>query len=210
MRKLLIALLLAFAAAAGSGVARAQDTPALELFGGYSYARLNAPGIAPPYSQIAPSNQGVNGFHFAATANFNSWLGIYGDVAGYYARPTVNGLLIGLPAQVTINERAYPFLFGPQVSFRKLRPATLFAHALIGGMHESAYVPVGSGGIGTETGTKWAYGFGAGLDVKVLRFLSVRVVQADYIRSHFPTSTTSNSQNNWRISTGIVLRAGSR
>jgi hypothetical protein len=208
MRKFLVALLLAFAVAAGSGVAYAQNTPALELFGGHSYARLGATGIAPPYSQITPSNQGLNGFHFSATGNFNSWLGIYGDLAGYHANPTVNGLWVGLPAQIKINESAYPFLFGPQLSFRKLQPASFFAHALIGEMHEYANVPVGSGGSGAETGTKWAYGFGAGLDVKVMRFLAVRVVQADYIRSHFPTSSTSDSQNNWRISTGIMLRGG--
>jgi opacity protein-like surface antigen len=207
MKKFLAALLLVSAAAAVSGVAHAQGTPAIELFGGYSYARLDAPGIAPPYSLITSGNQGGNGYHFAAQANFTSWLGIYGDFAGYYASPTVNGGLVGLPTQVKANESAYPFLFGPQLSFRKLRPATLFAHALIGGMHENANVP---GGFGAETGTKYAYGFGAGVDVKVARILAVRVVQADYIRSHFPTSDTVNAQNNWRISTGIVFRGGSR
>jgi hypothetical protein len=208
VRKFLIALLLAFAAAGGSGAAHAQGTPLVEFFGGYSYARLGAPGIAPPYSQIAPSNQGANGFHLSATVNFTSWLGLYGDYAGYYASPTVNGELVGAPAQVTLNERAYPFLLGPQFTYRKLRPASFFAHALIGGMHErAANVPQG---LAPETGTKWAYGFGAGMDVRVARFLAIRVVQADYIRSHFPVSSRVNAQNNWRISTGIVLRSPSR
>lgn len=208
MKKFFLALLLVSAVAAAAGIARAQDTPAIELFGGYSYARLNGAGIAPPYSQITSTGQGLNGFHFAATGNFNSWLGIYGDFAGYYASPTLNGSVIGLPAQVKVNQSAYPFLFGPQLSFRKIRPATIFAHALIGGMHEYANAP--NNGFGAETGTKWAYGFGAGLDVKVMHFLAVRVVQADYIRSHFPVSSTEDAQNNWRISTGIVLRGGSR
>jgi hypothetical protein len=43
---------------------------------------------------------------------------------------------------------------------------------------------------------------GGGLDLKVLPFISLRPIQIDYLLTHF----NSKTQNQLRISAGIVLR----
>jgi hypothetical protein len=83
------------------------------------------------------------------------------------------------------------FLFGPQVSWHgRVSP---FAHVLIGGAHFS-----GSG----EADTSLAESIGAGFDRKINHLISWRIIQGDYIHTEF----FGNSQNNFRVSTGILLR----
>jgi opacity protein-like surface antigen len=85
------------------------------------------------------------------------------------------------------------FLFGPRVSMSvgKFRP---FAEALFGGAHVSA-------NNGVSSDTSFATALGGGLDYKIIRPLAWRF-QGDYVQTRFFSTT----QNNVRISTGIVLR----
>jgi opacity protein-like surface antigen len=94
------------------------------------------------------------------------------------------------PLHVSIHETNV--IFGPRVgvSVGKMRP---FAEALFGASH------VNTNGAGSDT--SFATAIGGGLDYKITKPLAWRV-QADYLQTRFFGST----QNNVRISTGIVLR----
>jgi opacity protein-like surface antigen len=103
---------------------------------------------------------------------------------------TPNGLICSsFNASVT----EHNFLFGPRVSFSvgKFRP---FAEALFGGAHVDA-----NNGVGSDN--SFATALGGGLDYKIIKPIAWRL-QGDYVQTRFYGTT----QNNVRISTGIVLR----
>ena len=85
----------------------------------------------------------------------------------------------------------YDFLVGPRVSatFGKARP---FAQALFG------IARVNEAGLKENP---FAGGFGGGVDYKIFHNFSWRV-QGDYIRTHYLNA----SQNDFRVSTGLVFR----
>jgi hypothetical protein len=92
-------------------LARAQDeTPKVEVYGGYDYVRVSDLGDS--YSFNGGSGQ------FAYNAN--RWLGLVGDFGGYY---TSDGFHAGVLS----------FLAGPRVNFRGHGKMTPFAQILLGG-----------------------------------------------------------------------------
>ena len=99
---------------------------------------------------------------------------------------------IGLVADLTnLNTKEHNFLFGPRVSFSagRFRP---FAHVLIGVSRVTV------DGFGSDTSFGSAYG--GGLDYKLGGPLHWRF-QGDYLQTRF----FSNTQNDFRFSTGIVF-----
>jgi hypothetical protein len=190
MRKLL--LLFAVAFLAGIFPARAQAQ--IQLFGGYSYARPSITvagpqicpvGILPPCPPaISTDHPNLNGWELSGAFNFRHWLGAVADFGGNYG--TVQG------ASTHFNT----YLFGPQV--RLPGPVSPFAHVLIGGAHES----IGSNGsVIPASASAFAAAVGAGIDVSVAPFLSLRAIQLDYLVTRFGSSTQSQP----RASIGLVL-----
>jgi hypothetical protein len=123
----------------------------------------------------SPGASNLNGFIFSGQYKFAPWFGGVGEVRGDY----------GGGSSVTT------FLVGPQVSF----PARVspFAHILIGGAH---YNQPGYGD------TSFATSLGFGIDAKIAPAFWWRIVEGDYLVTHFG----GVAQNNARISTGIVFR----
>jgi hypothetical protein len=120
-----------------------------------------------------------NGWELAGQYRFNNWLGGVADVDGHY------GKLAGVSSTV------HTFLFGPQVSW----PARVspFAHVLVGGAH------LGGGGF---SDTSFSAAFGAGIDTRIARSISWRIIQGDFLPTHFVGGTQTNA----RVTTGIVVR----
>lgn len=121
----------------------------------------------------------LNGWELSGQYKVTNWLGGVADFSGDYG--TVAG----------VNTHFHTFLFGPQVSW----PARVspFAHVLFGGAHLG--VPGGSD-------TAFASAIGGGIDTRIAHGLSWRIIQGDYLITRFGSTT----QNNARISTGIVVR----
>jgi len=168
MRKaiVILSLVLVFSLSAA-----AQDTPAAEFFGGYSYARVDA---------SPASDLNLHGWNASLAGNVNRWLGFVGDFSGHY----------GSPSGVDVSD--HTFMFGPRITARSEK-ATPFFHALFGGARASA--------IGSSE-TAFAMALGGGLDYNLNKNFAVRVGQFDYL----PTRFGDDTQNNFRYSTGIVLR----
>jgi hypothetical protein len=209
VRKIIFILQFFIAALVFSTPLKAQDK--IELFGGYSYVRVpvqvfNAVAIGGPIVVTPPGTcpipvcpPGVGGFITTAHVNTNGWefsgnyklapfLGGVADFSGTYGSTHGSNLHLNT------------YLFGPQVSF----PARVspFAHVLFGLARESLSnpgVPPGTPGLGTNNA--FATAVGAGIDVKVIPFISVRLIQVDYLATRFGSQT----QNQPRASAGIVL-----
>jgi hypothetical protein len=121
----------------------------------------------------------LNGWELSGQYKFTNWLGGVADLSGDYG------------SHAGVNASVHTFLFGPQISWpSRVSP---FAHVLIGGAHFSA------GGV---TDTSFSSAIGGGIDTKIAHGVSWRIIQGDYLLTRFLGST----QNNARISTGIVFR----
>jgi opacity protein-like surface antigen len=201
-------------AAAGSAAAAPDSnganvaTPRVELFLGYSYLRA--------VPTLAEGNRFVwlNGGSTSIAFNFNRYLGLVGDFAGFAdSQLRVNGA--ASPGKVVDSSgSAYTYLFGPRLSFRKHDRFTPFAQVLFGGVHAS---PVtissdcsGAGCTPLPAENKFAMTAGGGLDIRVHRHIAIRVIQAEYLMTNFddPSTGQNATQNDVRLSAGIVFRLG--
>ena len=180
--KVVVCLLAVFSIAA---IASAQDVPKLDVFVGYSYFRDN------------PSTPGVSSFNLhggsaSVAYNANHWLSGVADFGGYHANN-----ILGSGVDGTVST----YLFGPRISYRHHERFTPFAQTLFGVAHAS-----GSGFGATSTSNAFAASFGGGVDVKVFHRLSLRAAQVEYLLTRFPETTTSReTQNNLRVSTGLIV-----
>jgi opacity protein-like surface antigen len=182
--KLVVSLL---AVVALSGVsAHAQDTPKVDIFAGYSYVREN-PGTA------GASSFNLNGGSASIAYNANSWLSGVADFGGYH-----NGNILKSGVGGTLST----YLFGPRVSYRHFGRITPFGEVLFGVAHASASI-AGA----TASDNAFAMTVGGGVDYKLTDRFAIRPVKVDYLMSRFSeTGTGGNTQNNLRVSTGIVFR----
>lgn len=172
------------------GSAFGQDVPRAEVFGGYSYLNVDTNGLSP--------RQSANGWEASVTGNFNRWFGVEGDFSGYYKIYPVNLFIVNLPLSFNVNVSDYGFLGGPRVSFG---PA--FAHALIGGDHLT-----GSALGFSASQDSLAGAFGGGVEFPMSGRWAVRA-SADYVFTrHNILGGPSFTQNNVRVSAGIVFRFG--
>ncbi|MGH9744575.1 MAG: outer membrane beta-barrel protein [Candidatus Acidiferrales bacterium] len=191
----------------------AQDTPAFEVNGGYTFRSWDTPD-SPRFK--------MNGWNAGADFNVNHWLGAVASFDGTYNHQSAD-LVNNFPP---VDTSIYTYLFGPRVYPLGHHKLTPFAQALFGGGHVRAYSPAyvcgdarrqrsGTGGTCpalTETDDRFAFSFGAGLDVSLGSHWAVRLAQVDYERTGFFGSGSQGApyQNNFKYSAGIVYRIGQR
>ncbi|MGA7220187.1 MAG: hypothetical protein WBX38_17860 [Candidatus Sulfotelmatobacter sp.] len=186
MRKI---ALITLALIASAGIASAQVPTSGNVFFGYSYYNTDL-------SSIDRAN--TNGWEASVEGKVIPFLGFVADFDSHFGSQnfpggcvtSLNGTSCGT---VNASVTEHNFLFGPRVSFSvgKFRP---FAEALFGGAHVSANNNIGSD-------TSFATALGGGLDYKIIKPIAWRF-QGDYVQTRFFDTT----QNNIRLSTGIVLR----
>jgi opacity protein-like surface antigen len=193
-----------------AGVAMAQDTPVVDLFGGYTFIHFNGgSGVVSSVSGATTTlTSNINGGSGSVAYNVNKWFGLAADFGGSEIT-TAN--LSGLPS-VNVSSTLFTYLFGPRVSYRGWKTFTPFAQVLVGGAHVSNITSKGVRIAKAENA--FAMTAGGGLDWNVTKVIAVRVVQAEYLLTRFtdPFSLTgaSGTQNNFRLSAGIVFRLGSK
>jgi hypothetical protein len=100
--------------------------------------------------------------------------------------------------------------FGPRYTWYRRTGAAekhsiaTFGQGLIGEAHGfNSYFP-SSTGVQTDYNS-FALQVGGGVDLGLSHHFAVRVIQADWLRTQFPNSTT-NVQNSLRLGAGIVVR----
>jgi hypothetical protein len=169
-----------------SGTVAAAQIPSANVFFGYSYYNTDISNV---------SHANTNGWEASAEGKIIPLLGIVADFDAHYGSQNFVTAcqLCALSVMYHASFVEHNYLFGPRLSmsFGKIRP---FAEGLIGGAH----VNVNNGG---PSDTSFATALGGGLDYKLIPFLAWRF-QGDYVYTHFFSTT----QNNSRLSTGIVVR----
>jgi hypothetical protein len=149
------------------------------VFIGYSY--LNADGA---------DRTNFNGWNGSLEGKFLPFVGVVADLSGYYGKEDLG--FTCLNPCTTPTARQYNFVFGPRVSV-SVGKFTPFAHYLVGASHISFNDNFGSD-------TSFSQAVGGGLDFKPVPIIGWRF-QGDFLQTRF----FSNTQNNFRFSTGIVL-----
>ena len=166
-----------------AGLANAQIPTSGNVFFGYSFE--NASSSADNLTR--PSLHGWEGSLEGKLAPF---IGLVTDISGHYGTETFTTTF---PSTFTVTAHEYEVLFGPRVSV-PVGKFTPFGEFMVGVAH------ISDSGV-SETNTSWATALGGGLDYRLVRLVAVRV-EGDYVRTNF----FSTSQNDIRISTGIVVR----
>jgi len=175
----------------------AQEAPRAELFGGYSYLRVN-PG------------EGINsvsahGFNTSIAGNVTKNIGIVGEFSRFTKSERISDLFNEPgPGAASAKATVSTYMFGPRFTLRTGN-AEPFVHALVGGAHgsfEASAVGLSERG----SGDAFTYALGGGLDIKVHDNFAIRLAQVDYLR----TKVAGEGLNSLRYSVGIVVRFGNR
>lgn len=204
MSRIFPAALFVFACALSAAAQGAGDYPKIEIYGGYSHARVESNAgtntfsfggppttvepCAPSSAAVLGSNfqrffcdrRGFHGFDASATYNVGRYVGLKADVTGHFKTQR----FFDAPETNEPRERLYQFLFGVQLknNSREAR-AKPFAHALAGAAHYSdrnhEFAPGFDAVINDKT-TSFAMKFGGGLDVRAGRHLDMRVIEVDF------------------------------
>ncbi len=161
----------------------AQEVTKAEASAGISYLRANeASGVCGCFGLVGGSGS------FAL--NLNSHFSGVADV-GYVHKGNLNGSGIDLGL--------FTYMAGPRYSIRGHK-LTFFAQGLAGGVtaHSSSAF---------NNGTGFAASAGGGANFRITSRFLWRVIEADYLFTRIYNGD-SNTQNNIRITTGLVIRLG--
>jgi len=174
-----------------ASLAHAQIPTSGNIFFGYSFENASSSALD---NIDRPNLQGWEGSLEGKLAPF---FGIVTDFSGHYGTQTFTEVTPDGPVNASVTGHEYEVLFGPRVSV-PIGKITPFGEFMVGLAHISTG---GSGVAGSPSNTSFATAVGGGIDYKIFRPVALRV-EGDYIRTNF----FSTSQNNIRLSTGIVIR----
>ena len=162
------------------------------VFFGYSYSHGQT------FSDLGIHPTNMNGWEGSAEGKFLPWLGVVADFDWHYGGTDLFGCRaadVCVPKNFRLNASRHTVVFGPRASVSVGR-YTPFAEFLVGIAHQTD-----TGGGFSNSDTTLSTAFGGGLDYKLVKGVAWRV-QGDDVR----TSFFGGTQDNIRISTGIVFR----
>lgn len=156
----------------------------IDIFAGYSFVHTQ------PGAQLSSFN--TNGGVASAALNFGSWLSGVVEAGGVHTSRI---------AGTDVDATAETLMAGPKISIFRGAKLSPFAQVLVGFIHTNP-------GYSQQTinHNSFAMAPGAGLDWNVTRHLGIRLAQVDYLFTRIPESTGQVNWNNFRYSTGIVVR----
>ena len=164
--------------------------PSGNVFVGYSFENTSSSTL-----NLDVNRPNLHGWDASLEGKLLPWVGLVADVSGHYGsenfvEPTPNGGLL-----VNVNGHEQEYLFGPRLSI-PVAKWTPFGEVMVGFAH------IHTGGtLPGPSNTSFATAVGGGIDYRVFRPVALRA-EGDYLR----TSFFDTSQNNLRLSLGIVLR----
>jgi len=145
---------------------------------------------------------------FGATGSFtynaNKYLGLNAEYGAYHFSRSIF-VLNGTDYTATnISGSFQTWLFGPRLNLRRFDHFVPFVEFMVGAARGGPQVT------GSTTQSTFALAAGGGVDVVLLKNLSWRFFQADYLMTNFtgPLMNPQGRQNNFRIGSGLVLRWG--
>jgi hypothetical protein len=191
MRKIVLVVLASFMLA---GLASAQIPTSGNVFFGYSYETASSTAL-----NVTPNRANLQGWEASLEGKMARWFGIVADFSGHYGSQSFTELTPTGPFSLNVTGHEFEVMFGPRVSI-PVGKFTPFGEFLAGVGHMST----GGSAFASSSGpgsTSFATAFGGGLDYRVVRLVALRA-EGDFVH----TSFFSNGQNNFRLSTGVVVR----
>ncbi len=177
------------------------QTPEVQLYGGYAYTHADSGGLPGVFQGRL---RDWNGWEASFSANFTRFVGVTFDFSGDYG-PDFRGFGSSFSPRVQDHTPfLHAYLAGPQF----LLPAgrvLVFVHALAGATQmqrgfTTTTLPIARSDFG------FGAAVGAGIDVSLTRYVALRIGQADYLIS----KNFGGSQNNLRVSGGLVFEFGEK
>ncbi len=145
---------------------------------------------------------------FGATGSFtynaNKYLGLNAEYGAYHFSRSIFVLNGTDYTSTSITGSFQTWLFGPRLNLRRFDHFVPFVEFMVGAARGGPQVT------GSNTQNTFALAAGGGVDVVLLKNLSWRFFQADYLMTNFtgPLMNPQGRQNNFRIGSGLVLRWG--
>jgi PDZ domain len=176
-----------------SGIAIAQNLPAIDLFGGYSYLRFDQPSSGlTSYQQLK-----LNGWEFSASVALFHRFSAEADLSGH-----TQGDCAGVSG---VNCTDFSYMFGPRftVGDRSNR-ITGFVHGLVG-QDRADLLGLSSTAV---TDTSIALAAGGGVDFWVFRHIGLQAGPADFFYTNHLNNSGASSQSSFRVAGGIAFRFG--
>lgn len=176
------------------GSASAQNLPAIDVFGGYSYLSFDLP--ANPSQGITTSQRlALNGWDFSASIGRFHHLSAEADISGHSLNDCNS---------TTSNCSNFSYMFGPRFNLRdRSSKITGFVHVLAG--RDNGTLVYNST---SESDTSVAVAAGGGIDYWVVRHIGVQLGPVDYMYTRHLNDFGVPSQNSFRASVGVVFRFG--
>jgi hypothetical protein len=192
-RNICVALFLAIVLVSA---ASAQIPTSGNVFVGYSYLSSDLDSELTTKDVSFGNRANLNGWNAALEGKVLPFVGVVADLSGHYGSENLPGPCGGLGSGCAGNQKAkmYSAIFGPRVSV-PIGKFTPFAEALFGVSHISGSVAGFS-----NSNTSFADALGGGIDYGIIHGLGFRF-EGDLLQTRF----FSNTQNNVRLSTGLVL-----
>lgn len=202
MRKIIFCtiILVLWTGVAGAQTQTSEEINKKEFFAGYSE---NVPAYLGGDSEdrltVAANPKTFRGWNASAVYNLNRYVGVKADISGHYRNLT----FAESPVRVRGNFSYYNFLGGVQLKDnKKSKRFAPFAHALIGagfskGKLNASYLDFSL----NDSAKGFAMAFGGGVDLKVKKNFSVRLIQLDYN----PVIYSGFREHRIRAGFGIVL-----
>jgi outer membrane immunogenic protein len=154
-------------------------------------------------AKVAPGSCGCfwyQGGGVDGSVNFARRIGIAAALTGDHASNYAPGLDISKITFLAGPRYTYTFMTHPAQAKDAKPRFQLFGQALFGGVHAFDSEFPASAGVKTSAGS-FALQTGAGVNLFVFRSLSLRLLEADYVRTELPNSL-ADTQNDFRLSFG--------
>jgi hypothetical protein len=179
MRKLLFSVII-MACAASFSFAQSDDYNKVDIYAGFSHARVDFGG----------DFEGFNGVEGAVTGNISRYVGLKGDYAFHFKS-------FDAPAPFNVDAKTHTLVGGVQFKDNsketKVKP---FAHLMAG------FTAARVSGFVSDSETGFAGVIGGGVDIRINRRVDFRAIQFDYN----PTRLGGETQHNFRVGIGLVFR----
>lgn len=174
-----------------ASLASAQIPTSGNVFFGYSFENSSSSALGFDFG----SRPNLQGWEGSLEGKVAPWFGIVADLSGHYGSQTYAVPTPPGTTNVNVTGHELEVMFGPRVSI-PIGKFTPFAEAMVGVAHINA-----AGFTPGSSGTSFATALGGGIDYRLVKLIALRL-EGDYITTRFFSTT----QNNVRLSTGVVIR----
>src|SRR5271168_135280 len=179
-----------------AGIAVAQNIPAIDLFGGYSYLRFDQPTS----NQTDYQQFDMNGWEFSASVRLLHHLSVEGDLSGHRLSNCADS---SGSNSVTCSDFSY--MIGPRFTVGdRSSKITGFLHVLVGQDRATLF------GLDNTavSDTSVAFAAGVGVDYWFMRHIGLQLGPVDYFYTNHLTNDSASSQGNFRLAGGVAFRIG--